>query len=302
MEGSVAYILSQGYTDGEIQKALRSVYKPSGDKTCAQLVSALLIEENLGNVYNITDSGTTTADFDGGAGKPINAGSNVAVVNTGTEQNPVYKFDLLSFSMTTDSDFSTTSENPLQNKVVTHKFSQVDSDISNEITARQALAQQLSHVVSTLDSDISAETSARQSVDQRLSQLISALDTEVDTQGTAISAIQSSLANKVDKIAGKGLSANDFTDTYKNQLDSVANTYQPKTLVTPITVDGVQQTTVEGALGAINNKTVTVDNALSDVSENPVQNKVVKGALDTKQNDVGLSVVNGKLCITYTEA
>ena len=32
------------------------------------------------------------------------------------------------------------------------------------------------------------------------------------------------------------------------------STAQTKNLVTPITVDGVQQTTVEGALGAINNK------------------------------------------------
>ena len=72
-----------------------SIYKPAGTKTCAELVSSLLIASNLGNVYNITDSGTTTADFVEGAGKPINAGANVAIVDIGTGGTSVYKFDLL---------------------------------------------------------------------------------------------------------------------------------------------------------------------------------------------------------------
>ena len=75
--------------------SIPSVYKPSGDKTCAELTSSLLIAANVGNVYNTTDSGTTTSDFVGGSGKAINIGDNVAVVNTGTDVSPVYKFDLM---------------------------------------------------------------------------------------------------------------------------------------------------------------------------------------------------------------
>ena len=63
---------------------------------------------------------------------------------------------------------------------------------------------------------------------------------------------------KVDKVEGKGLSSNDFTNSEKNKLANIA----------------------EGA-----NKTV-VDDALSATSTNPVQNKVVKAALDNK-SDVG---------------
>ena len=73
-----------------------TIYKPAGTKTCAELVHSLLITGNLGDVYNITDSGTTTADFVEGAGKPINAGANVAIVDIGTGGTSVYKFDLLS--------------------------------------------------------------------------------------------------------------------------------------------------------------------------------------------------------------
>lgn len=62
------------------------------------------------------------------------------------------------------------------------------------------------------------------------------------------------IANKVDKVAGKGLSTNDFTTELKDKLDGVE-------------------------AGA--NKTV-VDAELSATSENPVQNKAVKAALDKK--------------------
>ena len=56
--------------------------------------------------------------------------------------------------------------------------------------------------------------------------------------------------------------------------------YQTKELENPITVDGQEQTTVEGALEALNNKTVDVDSELSGQSENPVQNKVITAALE----------------------
>lgn len=62
------------------------------------------------------------------------------------------------------------------------------------------------------------------------------------------------LDEKVDAVTGKGLSENDFTDTYKTKLDGIET-------------------------GA--NKTI-IDSSLSTSSTNPVQNKVVKGALDLK--------------------
>lgn len=62
------------------------------------------------------------------------------------------------------------------------------------------------------------------------------------------------LGKKVDAVEGKGLSANDFTDTLKSKLDGIAS-------------------------GA--NKTTT-DSALSSSSTNPVQNKVVQAALALK--------------------
>lgn len=70
--------------------------------------------------------------------------------------------------------------------------------------------------------------------------------------------INTALENKVDKISGKGLSANDFTDTLKTKLDGIAS-------------------------GA--NKTV-VDASLSTTSTNPVQNKVINTVLGNKVDKV----------------
>lgn len=94
--------------------------------------------------------------------------------------------------------------------------------------------------------------------------------------------------SKVDKVLGKGLSTNDFTNSYKSILDnytvdSVLNSTstnpiqngtvtdalalkQPKTLSAPIVVGGVSSTTVEGALGNLN---ALVDTKLPMVTSLP---------------------------------
>lgn len=76
-----------------IDSAVSSAYHAAGTKTVAQLTSSLLVSANEGDVYNITDSGSTTADFVEGAGHPITAGDNVGICDVG---GGVYKFDLLS--------------------------------------------------------------------------------------------------------------------------------------------------------------------------------------------------------------
>lgn len=44
----------------------------------------------------------------------------------------------------------------------------------------------------------------------------------IDTHGEAAAALTAQLGNKVDKEAGKGLSANDFTDALKTKLENMA--------------------------------------------------------------------------------
>lgn len=76
-----------------IDTAVASAYHAAGPKRVAQLTSSLLVAANQGDVYNMIDSGTTTADFVEGPGCPIRAGDNVGICDVG---GGVYKFDLLS--------------------------------------------------------------------------------------------------------------------------------------------------------------------------------------------------------------
>lgn len=85
--------VKSGGVKSAIDAAVSSAYHHAGTKTCAELVAGLLVAANEGNVYNMTDSGTTTADFIEGAGQPIKAGDNVGIAKI---SDGVYKFDLLS--------------------------------------------------------------------------------------------------------------------------------------------------------------------------------------------------------------
>lgn len=85
-------LVESGAVKDAIDTAVAAAYHHAGTKTVAQLTHDLLIAANEGNVYNITDSGTTTSDFIEGIGKQIDAGDNVGICKVGN----VYMFDLLS--------------------------------------------------------------------------------------------------------------------------------------------------------------------------------------------------------------
>ena len=75
-------------------------------------------EETLGAMYNVNDAFVTTNEFVEGAGVKYPAGTNVGVVNIGTVDDPIYKFDAYAGTYVTDDALSSSSENPVQNKVV----------------------------------------------------------------------------------------------------------------------------------------------------------------------------------------
>lgn len=85
---SLSGLATEEYVDNKVS----SVYKPSGNLTSAQIVSGLLIKANLGNVYNVSEQFTTTSDFVEGSGKTYQLGTNIVIVDSGSE---VYKFDVL---------------------------------------------------------------------------------------------------------------------------------------------------------------------------------------------------------------
>ena len=119
-------------------------------------------------------------------------------------------------------------------------------------------------------------------------------ETEIDTQ----------MDTKVDKVSGKGLSTEDFTTAEINKLANLENTTVDAALdnssENPVQNKAIY-TALDGKVDKVNGKglstedfttaektklagleNTTVDSALNATSENPVQNKVVKSALDGK--------------------
>lgn len=80
---------------------------PKGSVTFANLPA--LTAANVNTFYNVSDAFTTTADFVEGAGKDYPAGTNVAIINTGTDASPVYKYDAMTGIIDTSS-FATKTE------------------------------------------------------------------------------------------------------------------------------------------------------------------------------------------------
>lgn len=77
-------------TIDQVNSKISSVYKPGGSTTFEELVTAS--KDNLGTVYNITNKFTTDERFIEGEGNSYPKGTNVVVIDAGTEE---YKYDVL---------------------------------------------------------------------------------------------------------------------------------------------------------------------------------------------------------------
>jgi hypothetical protein len=67
----------------------------------------------VGYVYNIENAFVTDSDFVEGAGNKVTGGTNIVVVNDGTDVAPVLKFDLLANAMSLDAYQLKVLQNPV---------------------------------------------------------------------------------------------------------------------------------------------------------------------------------------------
>lgn len=81
--------------------------KPKG--SCAFANLPALSAANVNTFYNVSDSFTTTADFIEGAGHAYPAGTNVAIINTGSDASPVYKYDAMTGEIDLSDYWNTTN-------------------------------------------------------------------------------------------------------------------------------------------------------------------------------------------------
>ena len=128
-----------------------------------------LTEVMPGWVYNITNKFTTDANFIDGTGIEPLEGINIVVINVGTTQNPVLKFDLLAVSAETDlSDYDTSAEvdAKLQNLDIPTKQDKVMSTEPEVVLADLTYATQAAREADTTtnvsDGDIAFQEDTRE--------------------------------------------------------------------------------------------------------------------------------------------
>lgn len=149
----------------------------------------------------------------------------------------------------------------LDNKVTTSLQEQAESlkkEISDQIAKVVANSPEDFDTLKEISDWISGHSSDASAMNSIISGNTSAINQEILDRQAADTALQTNIDKKVDKVDGKGLSTNDFTDTYKSKLDGIE---------------------------AEANKTI-VDAVLSSTSTNPVQNKIVDAALNNKVDKV----------------
>ena len=130
-----------------INNALSSIYEPHGDLSCAELTSELLINDNVGNVYQMSDSGVTSNLFINGAGITISANDSVGIIKAG--QNTILfnymgnAFDLHDYQkkdLAQAVESATTVEGALS-ALSTNKATQAEvNDIVNVLGAKNLLS------------------------------------------------------------------------------------------------------------------------------------------------------------------
>ena len=128
-----------------------------------------LTEVMPGWVYNITNKFTTDANFIDGTGIEPLEGINIVVINVGTTQNPVLKFDLLAVSAETDlSDYDTSAEvdAKLQNLDIPTKQDKVMSAepeiVLADITYATQAAREADTTANVSDGDIAFQEDTKE--------------------------------------------------------------------------------------------------------------------------------------------
>lgn len=120
---------AKNYADTKIEAQISTVYRPAGSLAPAGLVVDLLIAGNIGKVYNITGEFITDANFVEGTGHSYPAGTNVVVINNGTDEAADYKFDMLAGFIDLSAYAKTTEVETKIGEAKTEVLGQVDTKL-----------------------------------------------------------------------------------------------------------------------------------------------------------------------------
>ena len=223
----------------------------SGTNNTQIATTAFVQTATSGKVDKVTGKGLSTNDY------------------TTAEKDKLASIESGANKTVVDTALSSTSTNPLQNKVIYTKFTSIQSDIDNKVPSSRTInGKALTADITLSASDVGAlpNTTVIPSinglatetyVNNKVASIVDSAPATLDTLNELAAAlgddsnfattVATQIGNKVDKVDGKGLSTNDYTTAEKDKLASIEN-------------------------GA--NK-IVVDTALSSNSTNPVENKAI---------------------------
>ena len=267
------------------------------DTTRASVEALEAHTTNTSNPHNVTKTqiGLGNVDNTSDLNKPISTATQTALNN---------KVDKVEGKGLSTEDYTTTEKQKLAGL-----SNYNDTEVKADITKLQSNVGTLQSDVSTAKENISTlqeDVTGIEGNVSTLTQSVSTLDTTVDglntkvegletdvteLQGTVsdvkgtVGTLQTNLNNKVDKVQGKGLSTNDFTNTYKTKLDGL-NNYDDTTVKQDITE---LQTDVGALERTVGNHTESIETNTTDIT-------TLKGNVQTLQTNLGNKVdkVTGK--------
>lgn len=202
-KANISDVYTQTQTDAKIAAAISSTYKPSGSVEFASL--PIPSADNLGNVYNVTDAFTAGPTFiPSEQGQKYPADTNVAVV----EVDGSYYFDALS-GFVDLTGYLTTAEAAETYATITQLGNKVDK-VSGSSLVQDTLITKLTNLLniqSVADGQLEVSPEGQLSI--------------LSISQSQVTGLTDTLAGKVDTEEGKGLSANDFTNTLLEKLNGI---------------------------------------------------------------------------------
>lgn len=265
-------------------------------------------DDVINGYYNITDGkfyedSTYTTEITGEVGKiyiSIDTNiqyrwDNISIPN---------KFVPISATIDVDDNFSTTSTNPVQNKVITAKIndidvlmaSKVDKETGKGLSANDYTDEDKQKVVDLapiylVGSGLTLDTTVGSPTYGKLQATGMSIPIDDELSETSINPVQNKvIALKIDQLQGSVL------DKIRKRLSAQEDNFAVWNNDGEIEDSGISKDIIPTTASASNKVLVksNVDNALSATSENPVQNKEITVPLQALQG----SMSNVKLNIT----
>ena len=260
------------------------------DTTRASVEALEAHTTNTSNPHNVTKTqiGLGNVDNTSDLNKPISTATQSALNN---------KVDKVEGKGLSTEDYTTAEKEKLatlnnyDDTEVKADISELQSDVSTakenistlqeDVTGVEGNVSTLTQSVSTLDTTVDGLNTKVEGLETDVTELQGTVSDVEETVGT----LQTNLNNKVDKVQGKGLSTNDFTNEYKTKLDGL-NNYDDTTVKQDITE---LQTDVNALETTVGNHTKSIETNTTDIT-------TLKGNVQTLQTNLGNKVdkVTGK--------